>query len=239
MLWHWRILPRSGRYNGARRYIRTGIACIVVPEGLYQGDTTCPMAPHRGGNQATDRGVITPRQSRAFLQIDERGNRGSGRMYRLIMAAMVMAATVTAAKAADLVLYGVGSLREAMTRIATSFGHAHGLTVATQFAPSGRMRERIENGEHVDVFTFADVGHARKLVEDGRASVMAVFTRNTVCLLSPASFGATTETMLDKMLAPGVHIGVSPDSYGGNKQSGIGREFLSKACSTASPSART
>jgi ABC-type molybdate transport system substrate-binding protein len=126
------------------------------------------------------------------------------------MAAMMMAATVTGAKAADLVLYGAGSLREAMTQIATSFGQAHGLTVATQFGPSGRMRERIESGEHVDVFTSADVGHARKLVEDGGASVMAVFARNTVCLLSPAAFGATTETMLDKMLSPGVHIGVSP-----------------------------
>ncbi len=131
-------------------------------------------------------------------------------MYRFVMAAMMLAATVTGAKAADLVLYSAGSLREAMTQIAASFGQAHGLTVATQFGPSGRMRERIESGEHVDVFTSADVGHARKLVEDGRASVMAVFARNAVCLLSPAAFGATTETMLDKMLAPGVHIGVSP-----------------------------
>lgn len=131
-------------------------------------------------------------------------------MRRVLLAAMMMAATVTAAKAADLVLYGAGSLREVMTQIATSFGQAHGLTVATQFGPSGRMRERIESGEHVDVFTSADVGHARKLVQDGRASVMAVFARNSVCLLSPAAFGATTETMLDKMLAPGVHIGVSP-----------------------------
>jgi molybdate transport system substrate-binding protein len=40
--------------------------------------------------------------------------------------------------------------------------------------------------------------------------LMAVFARNTLCLLSPATFGATTETILDKMLAPGVHIGVSP-----------------------------
>ena len=131
-------------------------------------------------------------------------------MYRFIIAAMMLAATCAVAQAADLVLYGAGSLREAMTQIATSFGQAHGLTVATQFGPSGRMRERIEHGDHVDVFTSADVGHARKLVEDGRASVMAVFARNTVCLLSPAAFGATTDTMLDKMLAPGVHIGVSP-----------------------------
>jgi molybdate transport system substrate-binding protein len=131
-------------------------------------------------------------------------------MYRLLMAAMMIAATVPIARASDLVLYGAGSLRESMTEIARSFGQAHGLTVTTQFGPSGRMRQRIENGEHVDVFTSADVGHARKLVEDGRASVMAVFARNTVCLLSPPAFGATTETMLDRMLAPGIHIGVSP-----------------------------
>src|SRR3984957_14611277 len=152
----------------------------------------------------------TPRHSRSSWRIDERSWTGRRRMYRYVTAAMMMAATVTDAKAADLVLSGGGSLRWGMTRVATSFGQAHGLTVATQFGPSGRMRERIESGEHVDVFTSADVGHARKLVADGRASVMAVFARNAVCLLSPAAFGATTDTMLDKMLAPGVHIGVSP-----------------------------
>ena len=65
------------------------------------------------------------------------------------------------ARAEDLVLYGAGSLREAMAQIATSFELTHCVTVATQLGPSGRMRERIENGEHVDVFTSADVGHAR------------------------------------------------------------------------------
>jgi ABC-type molybdate transport system substrate-binding protein len=53
-------------------------------------------------------------------------------------------------------------------------------------------------------------GHARKLVDDGRASVMAVFARNTVCLLSPAAFGATTDTALDRLLALGARVGVSP-----------------------------
>jgi molybdate transport system substrate-binding protein len=130
---------------------------------------------------------------------------------RKIAASVLMVLTMmTQARAEDLVLYGAGSLREAITQIATTFGQAHGLTVATQFGPSGRMRERIEQGEHVDVFTSADIGHARKLVQDGRASVVAMFARNTVCLLSPAAFGATTETILDKLLAPGVRIGVSP-----------------------------
>ena len=128
--------------------------------------------------------------------------------HKLVAIALLMMATMTEALAEDLVLYGAGSLREAMAQIATSFGQAHGVTVATQFGPSGRMRDRIEKGEHVDVFTSADVGHARKLVDDARASVMAVFARNTVCLLSPAAFGATTETALDRLLAPGVRVEV-------------------------------
>jgi ABC-type molybdate transport system substrate-binding protein len=39
---------------------------------------------------------------------------------------------------------------------------------------------------------------------------MAVFVRNTVCVLSPAKFGATTENLIDRLLAPGMRIGVSP-----------------------------
>lgn len=127
-----------------------------------------------------------------------------------MVAALLSSLMMTPVRADNLVLYGAGSLREAMSQIAASFGQANGITVTTQFGPSGRMRERIESGEHVDVFTSADVGHARKLVADGRASVMAVFTRNTVCLLSPKAFAATTESALDKMLAPGIRIGISP-----------------------------
>ena len=131
-------------------------------------------------------------------------------VHKLVAIVLLIMAISAEARADDLVLYGAGSLRETMAQIATSFGQAHGVTVATQFGPSGRMRERIESGEHVDIFTSADVGHARKLVDDGRASVMAVFARNTVCLLSPAAFAATTDTALDRLLAPGVRVGVSP-----------------------------
>jgi molybdate transport system substrate-binding protein len=123
---------------------------------------------------------------------------------------LALFALMTQTRAEDIVLYAAGSLREAMTQIAASFSQAHGLTVATQFGPSGRMRERIEKGEHVDVFASADIGHARKLVEDGRATVMLMFARNTVCVLSPAAFGAATENVLEKLLAPGIKVGVSP-----------------------------
>jgi ABC-type molybdate transport system substrate-binding protein len=118
--------------------------------------------------------------------------------------------SAASARADDLVVYGAGSLREAIGQIASEFGKAHGMTIATQFGPSGRMRERIEKGEQVDLFTSADVGHAQKLVQDGRATLMVVFARNTVCLLSPAKFGATMENAVEKLLAPGVRVGVSP-----------------------------
>jgi molybdate transport system substrate-binding protein len=127
---------------------------------------------------------------------------------KLTVSILVLLATMTHARAEYLVLYGAGSLREAVAQITASFGQAHCLTVATRFGPSGRMRERTEKGEHVDVFTSADIGHARKLVEDGRPTVLAVFARNTVCVLSPAAFGATTQNVLDKLLAPGIRIGV-------------------------------
>jgi molybdate transport system substrate-binding protein len=110
-----------------------------------------------------------------------------------------------------LVLYGAGSLREAMSEITGLFTREHGVPVSTQFGASGRMRERIEAGEKVDVFTSADVGHAAKLVADGRARVMVLFARNDLCLLAPASrLPADPAGALDALLKDGVRIGVSP-----------------------------
>jgi ABC-type molybdate transport system substrate-binding protein len=108
-----------------------------------------------------------------------------------------------------LVLYGAGSLREAMTEMAALFETTHGVSVRGEFGASGRMRERIEAGDKVDVFTSADIGHAAKLVKDGRATVMAMFAQNTLCLLSPAPLASGTGP-LDALLKEGVKIGVSP-----------------------------
>ena len=136
------------------------------------------------------------------------GNRPTIR--RLALGLLIVALMTGRAHAQDLVLYGAGSLREAMGQIALDFGAAHGLTVKTQFGPSGRMRERIEAGEKVDVFTSADVGHARKLVADGRAELMAVFARNTLCLLAPAQPSLKSDTVLEHLLTPTIRIGISP-----------------------------
>jgi ABC-type molybdate transport system substrate-binding protein len=127
------------------------------------------------------------------------------------MVSAALAATPLSAQDSGLVLYGAGSLREAVTEITAAFTREHGVPIRSSFGASGRMRERIEAGDKVDVFTSADIGHAAKLVADGRASVMAMFARNELCLLSPAARApAGPAGVLDALLADGVKIGVSP-----------------------------
>jgi ABC-type molybdate transport system substrate-binding protein len=114
------------------------------------------------------------------------------------------------ARADGLVLFAAGSLREAMTNIAHAYTAAQGVPVTTEFGPSGRLRERIEGGEHVDVFASADIGHPKKLVADGRASVFAMFARNSVCLLIPRKHAAAVDSSAERLLASSLRIGVSP-----------------------------
>jgi len=131
-------------------------------------------------------------------------------MPRVMLGLLIWAAVASPVRAEELVFFGAGSLREVMTGIVHDFAQLHGVQIRTEFGPSGRMHERIEHGERADVFASADVGHPRKLVEDGRAQVMAVFATNTLCLLAPQRLGITPETALDRLLAPGLKLGISP-----------------------------
>jgi ABC-type molybdate transport system substrate-binding protein len=106
-------------------------------------------------------------------------------------------------------VFAAGSLREAIGAIAEDFGAAHKIQIQTEFGPSGRMRERIEHGEQADLFASADVGHARTLVEHGRATVMAMFARNSICALAPESLGLTEATIVHKLLDTATRIGIS------------------------------
>ena len=117
---------------------------------------------------------------------------------------MALGAPATALAQESITLYGAGSLREAMTEIAAGFTASQGTKVALQFGASGRMRERIEGGDKVDIFTSADLGHARKLVDDGRASVLIMFAQNALCLLAPPRAGKIdSNSALDALLKEG------------------------------------
>jgi ABC-type molybdate transport system substrate-binding protein len=58
------------------------------------------------------------------------------------------------ASAEDLRVLGARSLREVMTEIGERYREGIGITVTADFGPSGLLRERLEKGEHVDLFSF-------------------------------------------------------------------------------------
>lgn len=124
----------------------------------------------------------------------------------------IMATDLVRAEDRKLTVFAAGSLREALGAISDDFGVAHKIQIRTEFGPSGRMRERIERierGEQADLFASADIGHARTLVKQGRATVMAMFARNSICVLAPESLGLTEAAIVDKLLDRATRIGIS------------------------------
>jgi ABC-type molybdate transport system substrate-binding protein len=106
-------------------------------------------------------------------------------------------------------LYAAGSLTAAMTEMAQSFTASGGPAVRTVFGASGLLRERIERGEAADVFASADVGNPEALARAGKADAPVVFARNRLCVVAAPGVEVTTDTLLDRMLAPGIKVGTS------------------------------
>ncbi len=124
-------------------------------------------------------------------------------------AVLALLALAAPARAEDLVLYGAGSLRAAMTAIAADHTKATGQSIRTAFGPSGLMRDKIEAGDTVDLFTSADMGHALKLRQDGRAAAVVMFTRNRLCAFAKPDAGLEAATFAERLLDPAIRIGTS------------------------------
>lgn len=122
---------------------------------------------------------------------------------------MILTLSARPASADGLVLFGAGSLRDAIGEVAKAFAAKTGTAVETAFGPSGLMRERIEKGEKADLFTSADMGHPARLHADGRSGPAIMFTRNALCGWARPEVGLTTATFLDRLLDPAVTLGTS------------------------------
>jgi molybdate transport system substrate-binding protein len=131
------------------------------------------------------------------------------RIRILLLAAIAAATIVGMARAAELRVFGAGSLREVMAVIGGRYHEATGIAVINEFGPSGLMRERIEKGERVDLFASADLGHPLKLLHDGRATRVALFVRNTLCGVAVPKVGLTTANFIDRLLDPTIKLGTS------------------------------
>src|SRR5215469_13346058 len=130
-------------------------------------------------------------------------------MRALWLTVLVMAAMIGSAPADELRVLGAGSLREVIGEIGGRYKTATGIAVSADFGPSGVLRERIERGEKTDLFASADMGHPLKLLTDGRATRVAMFTRNALCAFAMPKLGLTTANFLDRLLDPAVKLGTS------------------------------
>jgi molybdenum ABC transporter molybdate-binding protein len=132
-----------------------------------------------------------------------------GRLIRLLCAAAIIIAMTGSGGAQELRILAAGSLREAVGEITANYQQATGTKIVAEFGPSGLLRERIEKGERVDLFASADMGHPLKLLADGRASRVAMFTRNALCGVALPKVGLTTANFLDRLLDPAIKLGTS------------------------------
>ncbi len=129
---------------------------------------------------------------------------------RILVLAMLCAVTmIGTAHADELRVLAAGSLREVVGEIGDRYKQATGIAVTADFGPSGVLRERIEKGEKADLLASADMGHPLKLLADGRATRVDMFTRNALCAFAAPKVGLTSANFIDRLVDPAVKLGTS------------------------------
>jgi len=118
-------------------------------------------------------------------------------------------ACAPAALADELVLYGAGSLRDALGAIVQDFSAKTGIAVRTSFGPSGLMRQKIEAGDKVDIFASADMVSPLKLKQDGKAASVVMFTRNRLCAFATPEAELNAANFAQRLVEPAVKLGTS------------------------------
>ncbi len=101
--------------------------------------------------------------------------------FNITLASQAFSATLTQTQEPDVVtLYAAGSLRGALSEVADSFTQQYGITVKSEFASSGSLRERLEKGENADVFASADTGNPIALSQKNLSGTVKTFASNSL-----------------------------------------------------------
>ncbi|WP_022729315.1 molybdate ABC transporter substrate-binding protein [Fodinicurvata sediminis] len=125
-----------------------------------------------------------------------------------LLAAMAFGLAATPAAAEPVKLLAAGSLRAALSEASQTFTAAEGTEVANDFAPSGLLRERIMEGEAVDVFASANMKHPQAIAAERGGEVVA-FARNRLCAIAQPDLEVTSDSLLEVMLREDVRVGTS------------------------------
>jgi molybdate transport system substrate-binding protein len=131
-------------------------------------------------------------------------------MLRKLAAAVVVLTMTMQAKATDPVqLYAAGSLRSALTEIATTFEAQTGVKMQAKFGPSGTLKDEIAGGARADVFASANMEHPQAPASTRKSGPVVLFARNRLCALARPGVAVDTTTLLDRMLDLTVKLGTS------------------------------
>ncbi|MGL6014398.1 MAG: substrate-binding domain-containing protein, partial [Shewanella oncorhynchi] len=79
---------------------------------------------------------------------------------------------------APIELRAAGSLKAAMSDIIAAYQAQSQMSVVAQYAPSGLLLKRIQEGEKVDIFASANMKHPQALVDSGQGEAVQMFARN-------------------------------------------------------------
>lgn len=130
------------------------------------------------------------------------------RNYVVFVALLVISMPLSVS-ADSLKLYAAGSLKEALSNVATSFEKTYKTKVTTKFGPSGLLRKAIEGGENPDVFASADMAHPEKLASSGWGGPVVLFARNRLCALARSDVQVTTDNLFDTLMNKNIRVGIS------------------------------
>ncbi|MDZ8184133.1 MAG: substrate-binding domain-containing protein [Nostoc sp. ChiSLP02] len=115
----------------------------------------------------------------------------------------------TLATPPEVTLYAAGSLRGALTEVASAFTQEFGIPVRTEFASSGSLKDRLLAGEKADIFASADLGNAITLNQNNLSGEVKTFAKNPIYAIATPRVSLTTENLLDKFLDPNIKLGIS------------------------------
>lgn len=126
-----------------------------------------------------------------------------------VMAGMVQGAPINTEATAPIELRAAGSLKAAMNDIIAAYQAKSQANVAAQYAPSGLLLKRIQEGERVDIFASANMKHPQALVDAGAGETVQMFARNQLCAIAQAEVPLTSANLLDTLLASQIKLGTS------------------------------
>jgi ABC-type molybdate transport system substrate-binding protein len=122
---------------------------------------------------------------------------------------ILLAMSNSAVASEPVLLHSAGSLRSALTEVASAFEAASGQKVDAKYGPSGTLKDEIAGGMRAEVFASANMEHPQALAAAGKSGPVVLFARNRLCALVRPGLAVEPATLLDRMLDPSVKLGTS------------------------------